>query len=77
MGRDKATLPTPSGPIDERVLVIRFIFHNPSDPDPSDDGRTDWIPPPHLDTGAPRTNDYHHPERFLLNRSQDQPDPGG
>lgn len=25
--------------------------------------RTAWIPPPHLDTGQPRTNDYHHPER--------------
>lgn len=24
-------------------------------------GRTAWIPPPHLDRGA-RTNDYHHPE---------------
>jgi Domain of unknown function (DUF222)/HNH endonuclease len=27
------------------------------------DGRTEWIPPPHLDRGA-RTNDYHHPERL-------------
>lgn len=24
-------------------------------------GRTEWIPPPHLDRGQ-RTNDYHHPE---------------
>ncbi len=24
------------GPVDERVLVIRFIFHNPSDPLPAD-----------------------------------------
>jgi hypothetical protein len=29
------------------------------------DGSTEWIPPPHLDTGQPRTNDYHHPERLL------------
>ncbi len=28
------------------------------------DGRTEWIPPPHLDRGA-RTNDYHHPERMF------------
>ncbi len=27
------------------------------------DGRTQWIPPPHLDHGQARTNDYHHPER--------------
>lgn len=26
-------------------------------------GRTEWIPPPHLDRGQ-RTNDYHHPERL-------------
>lgn len=29
------------------------------------DGITEWIPPPHLDTGQSRTNDYHHPERFI------------
>jgi Domain of unknown function (DUF222) len=27
-------------------------------------GRTEWIPTPHLARGA-RTNDYHHPERLL------------
>jgi hypothetical protein len=30
------------------------------------DGRTEWIPPPHLDTGQSRVNDYHHPEKYLL-----------
>jgi hypothetical protein len=30
------------------------------------DGRTEWIPPPHLDTGQSRVNDYHHPENYLL-----------
>ena len=30
------------------------------------DGRTEWIPPPHLDTGQARVNNYHHPERYLL-----------
>jgi len=30
------------------------------------DGRTDWIPPPHLDTGQTRLNNYHHPERYLV-----------
>jgi hypothetical protein len=29
------------------------------------DGRTEWIPPPHIDTGQARTNDFHHPERML------------
>ena len=24
------------------------------------DGRTEWIPPPHLDSGQSRVNDYHH-----------------
>ncbi|MBE1552825.1 hypothetical protein GGC64_006912 [Mycobacterium sp. OAS707] len=24
----------------------------------------EWIPPPHLDTGQARTNDYHRPERL-------------
>ena len=28
------------------------------------DGRTEWIPPPHLDTGQARVNNYHHPERI-------------
>jgi hypothetical protein len=31
---------SPQGPIDERVLVIRFIFHNPSDPTGS---KTDFL----------------------------------
>ncbi|MFN8200894.1 MAG: hypothetical protein U0R72_21590, partial [Nakamurella multipartita] len=29
-------------------------------------GRTEWLPPPHLDTGQPRINNYHHPENLLL-----------
>ena len=29
-------------------------------------GVTEGIPPPHLDTGQSRTNDYPHPERFVL-----------
>lgn len=28
-------------------------------------GDTEWIPPAHLDHGQPRTNGYHHPERYL------------
>jgi uncharacterized protein DUF222 len=35
------------------------------------DGRTEWIPPPHLDTGQPRVNNYHHPERYLLPEDKD------
>jgi hypothetical protein len=37
------------------------------------DGNTEWIPPPHLDHGQPRTNDFHHPEELL--RAVDQDDP--
>lgn len=28
-------------------------------------GTAQWTPPPNLDTGQARTNDYHHPERLL------------
>jgi hypothetical protein len=28
-------------------------------------GETEWLPPAHLDRGQPRTNAFHHPERFL------------
>lgn len=34
-------------------------------------GQTAWIPPPHLDHGQPRTNDFHHPERFLPPETDD------
>jgi hypothetical protein len=30
-----------------------------------EDGVTEWIPPPELDCGQSRTNNYHHPERIL------------
>ena len=30
------------------------------------DNRVEWVPPPHLDTGQPRVNNYHHPENLLL-----------
>ncbi|WP_438502196.1 hypothetical protein, partial [Mycobacterium arosiense] len=32
-----------------------------------------WIPPPHLDRGQPRTNTFHHPEKLL--RDQDDGEP--
>jgi hypothetical protein len=38
------------------------------------DGRTEWIPPPHLDTGQSRVNDYHHPEKYLRT-AEDEDDP--
>ncbi len=41
------------------------------------DGRTEWIPPPHLDTGQARVNDYHHPERYLLRDEYDGDDGDG
>ncbi|BBZ14403.1 hypothetical protein MBRA_45980 [Mycobacterium branderi] len=31
----------------------------------SANGQTQWIPPPQLDHGQPRINNYHHPERYL------------
>ena len=40
------------------------------------DGTTEWIPPPHLDTGQTRVNNYHHPERYLTNNQDDKDDQG-
>jgi hypothetical protein len=37
------------------------------------DGRTEWIPPPHLDTGQSRINDYHQPEKYLVDPEDDDP----
>lgn len=34
-------------------------------------GDTEWIPPPHLDRGQPRTNPYHHPEELLHDDDDD------
>jgi hypothetical protein len=31
-------------------------------------GYTQWIPPPYLDHGQARVNDYHHPERFFVEK---------
>ncbi|MBC9074045.1 DUF222 domain-containing protein, partial [Mycobacterium canettii] len=36
-------------------------------------GDTEWLPPPHLDHGQPRTNTFHHPEK-LLHDDDDEPD---
>jgi hypothetical protein len=36
-------------------------------------GDTEWIPPPHLDHGQPRTNTYHHPEKLLRDDDDDGP----
>lgn len=35
-------------------------------------GDTEWIPPPHLDTGKPRTNTFHHPEKLLSDGDDDE-----
>ncbi|OMC19739.1 HNH endonuclease signature motif containing protein, partial [Mycobacterium sp. SP-6446] len=37
-------------------------------------GETEWIPPPHLDRGQPRTNTYWHPEKLLHNVDADDHD---
>jgi hypothetical protein len=39
-------------------------------------GRTEWIPPPHLDTGQARVNNYHHPHRYLTPDEHDNNDGG-
>ena len=36
-----------------------------------DDGTTEWIPPPELDHGQPRTNTTHHPEKMLENDDEE------
>ncbi|MGZ6780729.1 MAG: HNH endonuclease signature motif containing protein, partial [Mycobacterium sp.] len=41
------------------------------------DGRTEWIPPPSLDTGQARVNNYHHPERYLIPDEHEEGDSGG
>ena len=40
------------------------------------DGRTEWIPPPQLDSGQSRVNDYHNPENYLLPDDEDDPEQG-
>jgi Domain of unknown function (DUF222) len=37
------------------------------------DGRTEWVPPPHLDTGQARVNNFHHPEKYLLPEQDEGP----
>jgi Domain of unknown function (DUF222) len=39
------------------------------------DGTTEWIPPPHLNHGQPRTNNYHHPEKMLREGNDDDDAP--
>ena len=36
------------------------------------DGRTEWVAPPHLDTGQSRVNNYHHPEKYLRPEEEDE-----
>ncbi|MGA9610241.1 MAG: HNH endonuclease signature motif containing protein [Mycobacterium sp.] len=38
-------------------------------------GDTEWIPPPHLDHGQPRTNTYHHPEKLLRDDEENDEEP--
>ncbi len=38
------------------------------------DGDTEWIPPPHLDHGQPRTNTFHHVEKLLRDGDDDEED---
>jgi hypothetical protein len=63
--------------IDELTLACgpdnRLVKPNGYHTRQRNDGRTEWIPPPHLDTGQARINDYHHPEHML---TDPDPDPG-
>ncbi|MGA9489873.1 MAG: HNH endonuclease signature motif containing protein [Mycobacterium sp.] len=36
-------------------------------------GDTEWIPPPHLDHGQPRVNNFHHPEKLLRAEEDEAP----
>jgi hypothetical protein len=40
-------------------------------------GETEWIPPPHLDRGQPRTNTYHHPEKLLRDDGDNEDEDDG
>ena len=40
-------------------------------------GDTEWIPPPHLDRGQPRTNTFWHPEKLLRDGDDDDDDRPG
>jgi len=35
-------------------------------------GDTEWLPPPHLERGQPRTNTFHHPEKLLRTDEDDE-----
>ncbi|WP_422746803.1 HNH endonuclease signature motif containing protein [Mycobacterium sp. WMMD1722] len=37
-------------------------------------GRTEWLPPPKLDTGQTRVNNYFHPQRYLEPVEDDDPE---
>ena len=37
-------------------------------------GQVESTPPPHLDTGQTRANDYHHPERLLRPPDESEPE---
>ncbi len=50
---------------DNRLAEKGWTTHN------NTHGHTEWLPPPHLDHGQPRTNTFHHPERFLHNQDDD------
>ncbi|MDY6872322.1 MAG: HNH endonuclease signature motif containing protein [Actinomycetota bacterium] len=39
-------------------------------------GRTEWIPPAHLDTGQPRVNNHFHPHRYLTDKADGDDPPG-
>jgi hypothetical protein len=36
------------------------------------DGRVEWIPPPQLDNGQARVNDYHFPENYLVSDDENE-----
>ncbi len=42
----------------------------------NNDTDVEWIPPPHLDTGQARINNYHRPERLFRPPEDEPTEPG-
>ena len=57
-GPTDINLLTPACPPDNRLIEQGWTVRKRKD------GRTAWLPPPHLDTGQTRVNNYHHPEEI-------------
>ena len=66
-GPTDINLLTPACPPDNRLIEQGWTVRKRKD------GRTAWLPPPHLDTGQTRVNNYHHPEKYLIDEDDEDP----